>query len=70
VEVLLRDEEWKEWSDREIARKCAVSDRLVNGIREEIYPTVTANIRSEKTYKTKHGTTAKMKTGNIGKRLR
>ena len=39
VETLLRDEEWSKWSDREIARRCAVSDRFVNKMR----PEVTAN---------------------------
>ena len=29
VDVLLRDEEWSQWSDGEIARRCAVSDRFV-----------------------------------------
>lgn len=45
VETLLKDEEWSQWSDREIARRCAVSDRLVNTIRAELE--ATANIRSQ-----------------------
>jgi preprotein translocase subunit YajC len=36
VGILLKDEEWAKWSDREIARKCGVSDRLVNNIRSEL----------------------------------
>ncbi len=36
VETLLRDEDWAKWSDREIARKCNVSDRMVNAIRAEL----------------------------------
>jgi hypothetical protein len=77
VETLLRDDEWRQWSDREIARRAQVSDRFVNKLRTEL----TANIRSEnrthhdhynndaaqRSYTTKHGTTATMKTGNIGK---
>jgi hypothetical protein len=35
VEVLLRDPEWSQWSDREIARRCAVSDRMVNKLRAQ-----------------------------------
>jgi uncharacterized ParB-like nuclease family protein len=35
VERLLDDTEWSKWSDREIARRCGVSDRFVNGIRAE-----------------------------------
>jgi ParB-like chromosome segregation protein Spo0J len=33
VEILLRDEEWVKWSDREISRRCAVSADLVAEIR-------------------------------------
>jgi len=36
VETLLRDEEWGQWSDREIARRCAVSHPLVAEIRAEL----------------------------------
>ncbi len=30
VVILLRDEEWSKWSDREIARQCGVSQPFVN----------------------------------------
>lgn len=36
VEVLLRDQEWSQWSDREIARRTGVSDRFVNNLRKEV----------------------------------
>lgn len=36
VETLLRDEEWGKWSDREIARRCAVSDVFVGKVRKEL----------------------------------
>jgi hypothetical protein len=65
VMVLLKDPEWDQWSDREIARRCAVSDRFVNGVRAVLTP----NIRSEpRTYTTKHGTTSTMTVSNIGAR--
>lgn len=35
VLTLLNDEEWSEWSDREIARRCEVSNRVVSNYREE-----------------------------------
>jgi len=61
--LLLKDPEWSGWSDREIARRCTVSDRFVNGVRAALTP----NIRSEpRTYTTKHGTTATMTVSNIG----
>ncbi len=36
VLVFLADMEWRRWSDREIARRCRVSDRMVNRLRAEI----------------------------------
>ena len=40
VLTLLNDPEWRNWSDREIARRCGVSNRLVSNLRREIHPTV------------------------------
>jgi hypothetical protein len=66
VETLLSDPEWATWSDREIARRCGVSDKTVAPLR----PRVTAEIpQLERTYTTKHGTQATMQTASIGKRL-
>lgn len=62
VMALLQDEEWSKWSDREIARRCKVSNTFVSHIRND----VTVNVDSEKTFIDKHGKTAKMNTGNIG----
>jgi len=36
VETLLRDEEWRQWSDRKIADACAVSDKTVAAVRAEL----------------------------------
>lgn len=67
VRTLLEDDEWAAWSDREIARRCRVSDHTVAKYRAEILG-LTANLRSEqRTYTTKHGTAATMNTANIGK---
>jgi hypothetical protein len=38
VEMMLADPEWWYWSDREIARRCAVSDRMVNIVRAGLKP--------------------------------
>jgi len=79
VKVLLADEEWSKWSDREIARRCQVSHEFVRKLRP-----VTVTVDSEncpdsaiphfpsvsnyhRTYRTKHGTIASMKTAAIGK---
>lgn len=61
----MRDEEWGQWSDREIARRCQVSHPLVALVRSQLEK-VTGNFTSERTYTTKHGATAVMNTGNIG----
>ncbi len=36
VEMLLSDEEWRQWSNIEIARRCVVSHTFVNSVREEL----------------------------------
>lgn len=59
---LLEDEEWSAWSDREIARRCAVSNNFVSSLRPSL-----STVDSEKTYTTKHGTTATMNTERIGR---
>jgi ParB-like nuclease domain len=65
IMTLLSDEEWSQWSDREIARQTRTSHPFVAKIRLD----VTGNISSEKrTYITKHGTTAAMNTAYIGTR--
>jgi hypothetical protein len=55
VTKMLADDEWSHWSDREIAKRCNVSDTLVLRIRQDLAP-VTASKSSERTYTTKHGT--------------
>ena len=64
---LLHDVEWLHWRDREIARHAKVDNKTVSRLLEEIAPKVTEEILSEpRTFTTKDGTTAKMKTGKIG----
>ena len=67
VMTLLEDEEWSQWSDREIARQCAVHHTFVGKMRGSLV-TNTSDDTPPRTYTTKHGTTAKMNTANIGKR--
>lgn len=64
VLTLLNDGEWVEWSNREVARCCGVSESLVRSLREN----AVTKQSSERTFTTKHGTTAVMNTGNIGKK--
>lgn len=62
VRILLADEEWGQWSDREIARQCRVSHPFVAKVRQE----VTGNVSSERVYVNRHGQTAVMETEKIG----
>lgn len=64
VLTLLRDEEWSTWSDREIARQCAVGHQMVAPLREKL----TGRATSERTYTDRHGNTSTMNTAAIGKR--
>jgi len=63
---LLNDRKWSQWSDREIARRCQVSPDTVNRIRRSLSESDSEN--ETRSYRTKHGTVATMKTGNIGGR--
>ncbi|MFH1383357.1 MAG: ParB/Srx family N-terminal domain-containing protein [Candidatus Omnitrophota bacterium] len=69
VMQMLQDDEWVNWSDREIARRCKVTHPLVAAMREiHRRETLTGNSSSEKrTYRTKHNTISTMQTANIGK---
>jgi hypothetical protein len=63
--TLLQDSEWGKWSDSQIARQCRVNQSTVSRIRTSLMQCISDN--QERTYTTKHGTVAKMKTTNIGK---
>lgn len=43
VVLLLADEEWSKWSDREIAKRVGVSNKFVSNIRNEIRAAATVN---------------------------
>jgi hypothetical protein len=65
VDALLRDEEWGQWADREIARRCNVSPTFVGKRRAALGQ---AEPATERTYVTRHGTVATMAVENIGSR--
>lgn len=62
VMVLLNDPEWSKWSAREVAKACGVSPDYAARLKRE----VSSNDSDNRTYTTKHGTTATMNTANIG----
>lgn len=68
VLCLLEDKEWGAWADRAIARQCRVSPTFVGKVRAEAGLTVHVDSEEsqERTYTTRHGTEAVMKTSNIG----
>lgn len=65
VEVLLRDAEWQQWSDSEIARRCAVSQSTVSRIRQELTSDPTYALHKSDARKGADGRT--INTANIGK---
>jgi hypothetical protein len=70
---LLEDAEWKAWSSNEIAKRCAVSDHLVERIKSELHtsknrsmPAASEAAKPEQTRTYTHPKTGKptqMKTG-------
>ena len=67
--TLLGDPEWKTWSDREIAKRTATSDKTVGKLRREISGEgLNAEIRvEERRFTTKHGTEATRRIETGGK---
>lgn len=67
VHTLLEDEEWSSWSDREIARKCAVSPSFVGGLRgASVHGGQIAETRTVE----RSGTIYQQNTAQIGERPR
>jgi len=64
VEVVLSDEEWRGWSDREVARRCAVGADLVGGIRRSL----SLNDSEIRKRVDKHGNVSLIDVSKIGKR--
>ena len=67
VMLLLNDEEWATWTNAEIARRCCVDSSTVDKYRKEMSLPVSGSEPTTKTYTTKHGTVATMRTENIGR---
>ena len=66
-ELVATDADGNPWSNREVARRCAVSLDLVNRIRASLNDSFSEHDSKPRSYTTKHGTKSVMKTGNIGK---
>jgi ParB-like chromosome segregation protein Spo0J len=68
VKTLLRDAEWGAWSDRAIARACAVGAPLVADVRRELAENERLEAAATVRNYSKNGNTAVMNTANIGAR--
>jgi hypothetical protein len=66
VLLLLRDAEWSQWSDREIARRCAVGNKMVSDLRNSICVNDTDKPTTRKVER--NGATYTQNTTNIGPR--
>ena len=66
VTRLLEDPEWRQWSDNAIAKHCGVSHPFVATVRGSLE--TDSSETQPRTYTTRHGTVATMKTGRIGGR--
>ena len=68
VLTLLEDDEWSQWSDREIAKRCGVSGGLASRTRRSLSEHGGQKaLQQPRTYKTKHGTVAQMNVSKIGR---
>ncbi len=66
VLTMLNDAEWAGWSDNAIAKACAVDHKTVAACRPSLGNSQVSEPATDKTFTTKHGTTATMNTANIG----
>lgn len=67
VEILLKDDEWKLWSDREIARRCCVDNSFVSRLRKEKLSVVNPQIEPQERLVERNGTIYSQNTSNIGR---
>lgn len=67
VETLLQDEEWRAWSDREIAKRCGVSPDTVGRIREELTVRIGQSQEPERGAVRRGADGRTINTANIGK---
>jgi hypothetical protein len=70
VSTLLSDEEWRQWSDREIARHCNVGHQLVAKLRASaaLLTGPRTSEQAKRKFRTRQGTVAHMVTAKIGKK--
>lgn len=68
VETLLRDDEWKTWSNAEVAKRCGVSDHFVGVVRREVTPIQSESTSASPKSSVRKGADGRtINTANIGK---
>ncbi len=68
IETLIEDPDWSQWSDREIARRCAVSHDFVSRFRRSLATNDSDKKIINVKYTDRWGNEGTMNTENIGKR--
>ncbi|MBL8720111.1 MAG: hypothetical protein JNL79_29260 [Myxococcales bacterium] len=66
METLLNDEEWRGWSDREIAKRAGVSHNFVSTLRPICHPMTDAPTPARTVER--NGVTYQQNTANIGRK--
>lgn len=66
--LVATDDDGHPWSDNEVARRCVVSRGVVTRTRASLAQSASDESASPRSFTTKHGTKAVMKTRNIGRR--
>jgi hypothetical protein len=64
---MLNDNEWGQWSNREIARHCRVDEKTVRTMRIELTAENPQLATDERKYTDRHGNTQTMQTAKIGR---
>lgn len=67
---MLADDEWRTWSNEEIARRVHVSPHTVADMKSALTLQIQSEEQPSRKFTNKHGQTATMNTENIGKRMR
>lgn len=66
VMMLLRDDEWSQWSNVEIAKRCCVGETLVRSMRNDV-SSLKTKIEPQQRKVERNGTVYTQDTTNIGK---
>jgi|GEM_PF-4714324 len=69
IMTMLTDPEWKQWSDREIARHCCVGNQMVSQLRKSICVNHTDTKLNKQRKAQRGGKTYTVNTANIGNKV-